>query len=420
MPITLQTAMKTNRLFLLFFLLLPLFAGAQRKTEQQLRKAAYRDSLFRALPADVHTFLDNKPTAPSTRQVAVIAEALNSKALETQTKQDLSREILATSRMSQVNAAIANKRKGEIQKYRRQIRDLRNALQAELNKLDREKPDYQQQKAALEKRFGDEIDEKMGYIIQIQEERYNANRCGFLPVRDKTSAKLFYSNPAISKDFKFVENVGTNISGYDGSLFSDIISATKWIFRFDLSSQVTAAFQRPFFVDAKSRAIQIDSALLRENALSNLINGGGNILFNVSYPVFYKNFDAKSFLKSSVDLKSGFLLTENDKNNNQDWAVNLGLNWNVNSRVNITDNFDFYAILDTRFIPLGNDLFFREIFLRDEILKGDKNLGFFSANAGLKIFEQFSLGVKMFYSFNDSKVQDRPFLVSINYRPGIK
>lgn len=148
------------------------------------------------------------------------------------------------------------------------------------------------------------------YLDYSKEYHYYARNLDFFrffPVRNDIDAQLFYNSTVSENKFQFAENTnfvfntgGQRVSGMT-ELYADYFGPFRLSFGALLSNGKVSTF-----TDSLGN-VYVDSAGIQKDAVQELLGGGGNAIFQLSYPLFNYTGPLEHFnIKGTVSPKFSF------------------------------------------------------------------------------------------------------------------
>lgn len=202
------------------------------------------------------------------------------------------------------------------------------------------------------------VKDLMNIYLEMRYKARNFNKFKKFPVRNSVDAQLYYDYYAKDKKSQFLKNSVISFSpdGGKASLYNELFADYFGPIRFGIGALVSNKETK--IID--SLGVQtIDSTSIQKDAVQRLLGGGGNVVFNVSYPLLgYSNAEETLAMKLIVAPKLSFdvpkLGTEN-----KDYSLNydLGIEGSI-FYTGVLDVVTFYGNFRIGMIS-GNDLFYQ-------------------------------------------------------------
>ena len=156
-------------------------------------------------------------------------------------------------------------------------------------------------------------------------------------------ADTFYSRVFSTQGFEYLNTLSFQINSTQGTFYSEVLAANLSVFRISLGSLAS---------------ISKDTST-KNQTVSTLLSGGGNAIFNISYPLFastgkyqnaYINFNV---LKTSLQLPAlgSFTIA------NSTYNVQSGIEIYGDIATNDLQKFKFYAMARIAYLVGGSDFY---------------------------------------------------------------
>ncbi|HLY69012.1 MAG TPA: hypothetical protein VKR53_04740 [Puia sp.] len=160
---------------------------------------------------------------------------------------------------------------------------------------------------------------------------------------NRTSSDKFYEQTFSNESFQFLNSLSVQINSTQGSFYSEVIAANLSVFRISLGSLAS---------------ISKDTST-KNQTVSTLLAGGGNAIFNISYPIYasvgpysnaYINFN---LIKASIQLPAlgSYTIT------NSTYNFQSGLEFYGDYSTNDKEKFKFYGLARIAYIVGGSDFY---------------------------------------------------------------
>lgn len=257
-------------------------------------------------------------------------------------------ENLYNIRISDIDELYSVKRKEIFDKFQNEELDERNLkkLNLELEELDELMlEDKKSAKGLL--RASDEMAYKGRISKQFQ----------LFPVRNSTDAQLYYDYYSKDKKSQFLKNsiISFSSDGGKASLYNELFADYFGPIRFGIGALISNKETK--IID--SLGIQtIDSISIQKDAVQRLLGGGGNVSFNISYPLFgYQNNEQNLFLKIIAAPKFAFDVPKlGTENKDYSLHADIGIEGSI-FYTGVLDVLTFYGNFRVGMVS-GNKLFY--------------------------------------------------------------